>query len=138
MTSQTRGRGGQLLAGEVVGPGALDLHGLVVVGDVGKGGAGGLGFAQVIQSELGLLASLVFGQRLGEEIGAHLDAHLPGTNGVLEEKLVGGKRAFRGASVADAGESELHAASATAAQSMSLPWCSDTSMPQREQSASFS
>ena len=62
--AERAGVGGQLLAGEVVGPGALDLHGLVVVGDVGKGGAGGLGFAQVVQSEPGLLASLVFGQRL--------------------------------------------------------------------------
>ena len=90
-------------------PGAFDLHGLVVVGDVGERGAGGLGFAQVVQGELGLLAGLVLGQRLGEEIGAHLDAHLPGANGILEEELVGGKRTFRGASVADAGESELHA-----------------------------
>ena len=81
----------------------------MVVGDVGERGARSLGFAQVVQSELGLLASLVFGQRLGEEIGAHLDAHLPSANGVLEEELVGGKRTFRSISVADAGESELHA-----------------------------
>lgn len=91
-----------------------------------------------LSGELGFLAGLVLGQRLGEEIGAHLDAHLPGANGILEEELVGGKRTFRGASVADAGESELHAGVGHGGPIDVVALCSDTSMPQREQSASFS